>query len=196
MEPGRIYAGTGADGVFAAATATPPQAIRGKALAHPEPEHRRRVEAKDHRDRQRVSRRADARLDSLIDNGATDGQTQGQHSGSQTFSLPTSWKRAGATGARYSRQQRSGTAGQERDLTDEPVGRHEAHGDDLSKLGAGAKPAITIVPPIRAREGPSTPADQRWRHLLRQLCGAAGGTVINKGPNLFKGGAADDGVCP
>jgi photosystem II stability/assembly factor-like uncharacterized protein len=107
VEPGRVYAGTDGNGVFAMDVNTTPTAVvlgQGLTIMDPKPgeggdpsRRKIRVAAKE-------STSNDA-LDAvtLAQNGATVTITTfGANPSSQTFAMPAPWKRLGTTGATYS----------------------------------------------------------------------------------------------
>jgi hypothetical protein len=197
IEPGRLYAGTAANSTFVTDTAiSPPNAIRGKSIVVQNPNtddpSKRKITVV-------ASESASVTLDlaTLLANGAilTVSAEGPQQLYTQSFSLPGPWIPIGTTGARYS--DKSGVNGpvQSVRLSRTTAGGAKLKIKILGKLGPGEGPHLTVVPP-----NPGTAAEVRLQvNGGETYCvgfgGDAGGSVVNKGPFLFRVANPTAAVC-
>lgn len=185
VEPGRLYAGTGANGVFVSETdGLPPQAIRGKSIAIQNPvpsdSSRRKVTI----DASESGSSAVVDVDTLLVNGATLVVTaEGAQDSAQSFFLPAaSWKRAGSTGAVYADKTGSNGPVSSVSLSKSSSGVTKLKVKILGKSDV----ALLIVPPTPGSEAHVRFTVNGGGTYCVGFGGAAGGTVKNTGPFLFR----------
>jgi photosystem II stability/assembly factor-like uncharacterized protein len=186
---GRLYAGTAANGAFVTDTATsPPAAILGKSIViqnpNPSDPARRKLTVVASEPASTVT----LDLAALLANGGiltvtAEGPLQ---LSSQSFSLPGPWIALGTTGARYS--DRMGINGPVRsvDISKTSAGTMKVKIKLLGKLGPGEQPHLKVVPPNPGTEAQVSLQVNGGGAYCTGFGDAAGGSVQNKGPLLFR----------
>lgn len=215
VEPGRVYAGTGANGVFVTAvdvttttttststtstSTTLPPALLGRALTVRDPQpgvdpSKRKivVSAKEPA--------ADETLNpfALLESGGSlTLETFGATPSAQTWRLsPPLWTLVGTTGARY--DDKLGVNGPVKSVVvrKSATGTFELKATILGKLGPGLQPHVFVVPP-----NPGVGAKMVFQvnggdAYCTGFGGAAGGQVSNVGATAFKVTRPTAAVCP
>lgn len=215
VEPGRVYAGTGANGVFvtdvdvttttststtsSTTSTTLPAALLGRALAIRDPKpnvdpSKRKIV---------VSAReihADETLNpfALVESGGSlTLETFGAVPTAQTWRLsPPAWTRVGTTGARYDDKLGVNGPVQSVVVKKSAAGTFELKATIVGKLGPGAQPHVLVVPP-----NPGVGAKMVFRvNGAETYCTgfglAAGGHVTNVGATAFTVTRPTAAVCP
>jgi len=190
VEPGRVYAGTAANGAFVRAVATEAaEAVLGRSLVVRDPNSddasRRKITVAANG----VGSSALVDVDALLAGGATlTIQVRGpERSSAQTFVLPASaWSRAGTRGARYA--DKKGVHGPVSSVvvTRSASGSVKLTATVLGKLGPGAQPRVAIVPPAPGEAGVVRLEIDGSPGLCVGFGGDAGGAVGNDGTKTFR----------
>lgn len=189
IEPGRLYAGTAGRGAFVREIATEPaQAILGRSFVVKDPQ-------RDDASRRKITVAAAGApgapaldADALLAGGATLTVTaEGAELASQTFVLPAAgWSRSGTQGVKYS--DRQGVHGPVASvvLKRSTSGSVKLAATVLGKLGHGAAPAVTIVPPDPGvAGGVRLEPSAGGAGYCAAFGGDAGGIVRNDGARSF-----------
>lgn len=190
VEPGRVYAGTAANGAFVRAVATEPaEAILGRSLVVRNPNS-------DDASRRKITVAASGSgsaalvdADALLAGGATLSiAVRGpERSSAQSFALPAAgWSRAGARGARYA--DKKGVYGPVSSvaLTRSPSGIVKLTVTVVGKIGSGAQPRVTVVPPDPGEAGSVRLESDGTRALCVGFGGDAGGVASSDGAKTFR----------
>lgn len=188
VEPGRLYAGTDANGAFVSEVATSaPQTILGKSLDVQQKGSEGATTVKITVVASEAHSHATLDADALLARGATlTISAQGQQFQAQTFSLPAPWRRAGKTGVRYVDTKGSNGPVRRVSFTKSASGLMKLVVSIAGKPGAGSQPQLTVVPPNPGTGGQALLQAGGGAAYCVGFGGAAGGTIVNQGASLFR----------
>jgi photosystem II stability/assembly factor-like uncharacterized protein len=182
--PGRLYAGTAANGAFVNTFSTAPaETILGKSFVVQNPSESNPAKRRITMVASESGSSLTFDVDALLAHGATlTVSAEGEQLLSQSFVLPaTAWKRTG-TGARYADRKGAHGAVANVVLTRSSSGTVKLSAKILGKLGGG----LSVVPPDPGTAGGVRLDVNGGPTYCVAFGGAAGGVVVNQGAALFR----------